>query len=143
MSISTNNENLQAILNTVNSLPDAGSGGGGSTPETCDATIVYTGYGAPTNAYYLYTKYENGSIESAYIQYTDDQQNNVILHNAVVGSIFCVMPYGRWGGRIPDSSMGVDCELAADENEIISVGRYLYPFRITGNNPVLTLPNDY
>lgn len=37
MSISTNNENLQTILETVNSLPDAGSGG--SEIKTCTLTM--------------------------------------------------------------------------------------------------------
>lgn len=42
MSISTNNENLQAILEAVNSLPEAGSGGGGSgNVETCEVTFVH------------------------------------------------------------------------------------------------------
>lgn len=34
---------LQSILETVNSLPDAGSGGGG-TPETCTVTIELASY---------------------------------------------------------------------------------------------------
>lgn len=52
---------LQSILETVNSLPDAGSGGGGSTPETCTVNVYwgasdganpqYTTDGIPAIAY--------------------------------------------------------------------------------------------
>ena len=38
--ISQNNTDLQALINTANALPEAGSGSGDSGVETCTVTIV-------------------------------------------------------------------------------------------------------
>ena len=133
----TYTSHLTALESAINSLPDAGSGGGGSgdAPETCDVTIKYVAGDPPNTAYYLYTKYENGSYESAYQQY-NTKQNNVILHNAVIGTIFVAHQYGSFDGSYGDAQ---DCERATIYP--ISNAENFYPFRITGSNPVLTIYN--
>lgn len=134
----TYTSHLTSLESVINSLPDAGgSGGGGSgdAPETCDVTIKYLSGDPPRTAYYLYTKYENGSYESAYQQY-DTKQNDVILHNAVIGTIFVAHQYGSFDGSYGDAQ---DCERATTYP--ISNAENFYPFRITGSNPVLTIYN--
>lgn len=43
MAISDNTTTLQAILDSVNALPDAGGGSGGGSVETCTILIYYPG----------------------------------------------------------------------------------------------------
>ena len=56
MSLNSNNQQLQTILDTVNALPDAGSGGS-SAPETCTVNITLTKL---QGQYGFYTAIENG-----------------------------------------------------------------------------------
>ena len=52
---------LQSILETVNSLPEAGSGGGGGTLETCTVTVT-ANISDFENAQIVYTTVENGVV---------------------------------------------------------------------------------
>lgn len=63
--ISQSNTNLQALINTANALPDAGSGGsGGGSVETCTITITPDGMISPDSPTYWYTDAETMTIKS-------------------------------------------------------------------------------
>lgn len=83
----TSETNEYTSLNTeleevINSLPDAGSGGSGTSIETCTVTINYTDgqnwglvlYGA------TYAKYENEDIQAGY---SGNYNNIIVLENVV------------------------------------------------------------
>ena len=80
--LQTNNNNLQSILDTVNSLPSGGSGSGGSANvETCSVTNLYT-------LTVFATTYKNGTFS---VICTDGLK----IENVVVGSIMFVIGLSR------------------------------------------------
>lgn len=76
--LQSNNVELQEILNTINSLPEAGGGGssgGGGAVETCEVTIIQQwGMNDDPELLHLYIPYYNiladGSIEAGYEYFT-------------------------------------------------------------------------
>lgn len=93
MSLNSNNQQLQTILDTVNALPEAG---GSSAPETCTVTILHT-ENDPNVGLRNYTRFVNGKYE--FIGVGTIPINNsssglgyrlpleTTIHNVVVGSI--------------------------------------------------------
>lgn len=61
--LQTNNTDLQAILNKVNALPEAGSGGsGGTTVETCTGTIRSYNIPNPNSVWFLNSNMQPESL---------------------------------------------------------------------------------
>lgn len=85
--LQTNNVNLQAILDTVNNLPEAG----GSSIETCTVTLL--GASSSYRPYnYSYTAIDtNGNIDCFAV--TVNSSTSVTLENVVKGSVVTVSWY--------------------------------------------------
>ena len=82
--LSTNTTSLQAILDAVNALPEAGEGSGGGTVETC---TVITKSGSACGA--SVTCYENGEFVARCATDTTNTSFNHTFENVVCGS--CVV----------------------------------------------------
>ena len=85
----SNNTDLQSILDTINALPDAGSGG---TVETCTVTITdqYGDYGGD---FYL-TVFEDGEIKSVEYNPWNDYAGTITVENVVKNSLICLATGG-------------------------------------------------
>lgn len=80
--LEANTVSLQSILSAVNALPDAGSGGGGGSVETCTVSISCFD---SENAAYAYSAYENGQIV-AKGSTSGFESNPLVITNVVCGS---------------------------------------------------------
>lgn len=85
--LSKNTTDLQAILDAVNALPDAGGGsGGGGSVETCDVTVSLLEGQIRS---YAYTGLVDGELVT--VHQGRAFGSTVTLTNVVVGSLFsCV-----------------------------------------------------
>lgn len=79
--ITANNTRLSALVETAESLPDAGSGGGGV--ETCTVTLKSVGVG------YLREIYTTQYVDGSLIQYNNIApfSNTVTIENVVCGTV--------------------------------------------------------
>lgn len=88
--ISTNTTDLQALLEKINALPEAGSGSGGSV-ETCDVTI--TNY-SEMSLEIIATVVDNG-VETPYVSLYNNGYNDTTppytISNVKCGSIITVV----------------------------------------------------
>lgn len=89
--LQSNNVDLQTILNTINNLPEAGSGGGsGSSINTCNLTIEVEEYRGVTAsiAWISWTALENGNITAKKVGDFGDLtiRQSIDLYNLVCGS---------------------------------------------------------
>ena len=104
MSQKTNIENLNSILDTVNSLPDAGSGGGG-TPETCTVNITCTN---TTAARISYTRLNSdANLETVYNHYSTGEISVLTLENVICNTLIFISiwdPYEIPGASIEGSA---------------------------------------
>lgn len=85
--IESNNLDLTSILSTINELPDAGSGGGGSI-ETCTVNIViHSGGKVLTYGYSSVTN--DNEVRTTYIDFGSSVATNttISLENVVCGSL--------------------------------------------------------
>ena len=85
--LQSNNVDLQSILNTINSLPEAGSGGGGI--ETCTVTIKNTDTIVPLYIDWIYAAVvTNGVIMKYSAEYISLLNGGTfIIENCVKNSI--------------------------------------------------------
>ena len=107
--VQTNNTNLQTILDTVNALPNAGSGGGGGAVETCTVTINNVG-----NRLRLeYTTVENGEIigKSVMLGRMEDSLIITMIKNSVLSVINI--------GDIEDGSSGNISNISLNNGEVL------------------------
>lgn len=94
--LQTNNSSLDALIARVNaaketaaSLPDAGSGSGGSV-ETCTVTFTIKRFGGISGVFdIVYTTYENGTVSSRCDRitsnkiYTEFSLSNVVCSSSI------------------------------------------------------------
>ena len=84
--LQSNNTDLQSILNTINNLPEAGSGGGssGGNIETCTVTINSF---AANIRFVMYVSYEDGKYVYNDITYSPEL-STVTCTNVLCGGTF-------------------------------------------------------
>jgi hypothetical protein len=88
--LQTNNNNLQSILNTVNSLPSGGSSGG--SVETCTVSIDFSGLFSGQVLSITYTRENSGIIEPIM---TFEIETVMLLERVVRGTIICFETTGN------------------------------------------------
>lgn len=98
--LTNNTTNLQAILDAVNALPEAGSGGGGASVETCSVTLnVVDEFGMGLGiAGYAANVETNGAIETAYM--FSNSVTETVLNNVLCGSVIVV----AYSGSVMEAS---------------------------------------
>ena len=122
--LQSNNIDLQSILDTINELPDVGSGG--ATVETCSVEIVDDDWNR------VYLAYQNATGEN---KIYDDLE---MLGMVEIPSA-CTVKKGAWVilfhmGRAVTTS---NCEVIYSYNGF--AGRTMLLIHITGNTAVITL----
>ena len=85
--LQTNNSSLEEIITQLNAMPDAGSGSGGTSVETCTISITFH---SASIGQYVFTTYENGAFSGAYRMSTTTSLTSITIPNVVVGSMFYV-----------------------------------------------------
>lgn len=128
--LQSNNARLASL---IDELKGKATGGGGSA-ETCTVTINYK-YGAPNNAFYVYTSVENGDIVGRYIQY-DGKVTPVILENVVKGTNVVAVGLGAYDPATAPTTDG--CEKLGT----LTAGTRTFAFKIT-DNATITIENFY
>ena len=83
--LQTNNTNLQSLIDKANALPEAGSGGGSASVDTCRVTIISNGVGGALFNSFYYTCYSNSELTSQMSYYRTD--NTTARDEVVKGSI--------------------------------------------------------
>lgn len=100
--LDTNTTNLQSILETINALPEAGSGGGGGSVETCTVTAIKEGPGTSAFTEIIVTRYINGQFVASTITdftYTSSRVGSeYTIGDVVCGSIAYIEVNGSPGG---------------------------------------------
>lgn len=76
---------ISQIRSVVDSLPEAGSGGG--SIETCTVELS-TSEGSFTSV--LYSKFENGEVEGCFDYYSTNAPTNLSITNVICGSALCI-----------------------------------------------------
>lgn len=131
MSLNSNNQQLQTILDTVNALPEAG---GSSAPETCTVTIVHTST-YPAIGIASYTRFVNGETEYVGCATLPGGSNNdgsyrlepgtSVFHNVVVGSTMLFTCYVSTMGRIQCADS--NCNYISVPQNFVSTTTYSDP----------------
>lgn len=139
MSLQTNNTSLQTILDTVNALPDAGSGS--SAPETCTVTIDTTNGGCTGNVSlqgslvrfvdgeykFLTSEYDDSSY--SIIRYIPIIASGVVttlaIENVVVGSIITISADTDMGYYAIDSNCALVKSAMDDADSIADLSTLL------------------
>lgn len=132
--LNSHNTQIQNLINKANSLPEAGSGGGGSI-DTC--TVIINCTAASSGWKYSCTAYENNQFVIKCSDFYDGVSSSVItLTNVVCGStITCIgtgatHPFStlddatmQWGGF-----MGGDCCFSAPLTAGVTATATLNPY---------------
>lgn len=96
--LSANNTDLASILNTINNLPEAGSGGGSATPDTCTISIDYSQCDVANVRQYAFATFENNKITTK--SFVTDGLEDVTYKTMVVNNVVCSsdfkVSYGGW-----------------------------------------------
>lgn len=91
--LTTNTTDLQAILDKVNALPDAGSGGGASV-ETCSVRVSPDTDATVNMIAYTYVE-DDGKVTTMYNDYGKGISNeDIVLSNVVCGSFIYMLAGG-------------------------------------------------
>lgn len=88
--LQSNNTDLQSILDTINALPESGSGG--TSVETCTVrtAIHSSGYYVGTDGTYYATVYRDGTIQNISGTWNSSVNASNPITDVVCGSVFAI-----------------------------------------------------
>lgn len=124
MALVDNKAKIQALLNGINALPEAGGGSGGV--KTC--TVTYGNLGAAGDIFY--TSYENGKYTAHHHPvYELGMTGGTITFDVVAGSILFIL------GNDSDleDTMYDNAELLFGTHDAMDMGTYVIALRINGD----------
>lgn len=134
--LTTNTTSLQAILDAVNALPEAGSGGGASV-ETCTVNINFTSSGSPDIFAVEGVTTTNGTLDVLDVEFTPSAGDTSVftVEGVVKGTAVSIIGYGRYSiGGIACT----DCELVNRYSELKTA-----VVKITSDVATVTISNAY